>query len=205
MGNPSFDKVSSIPFLIQLVYSLDKILYVVVYLPCGLPTIFFPWFNIISNLLYTIELYYQHEDEEVRNNKRFDYLVKALEPGAITTMRQLYSAITGVPYKGRVYDAQDVLTGLFTGVKPYDVDINRNIDFLISDYTKIRTKAFQASDLYDLDTYGDAVVEDFIRIQRNIFREQQRIYRALEAAKKFGVSKYQIKKEMKERSNSCSS
>ncbi len=140
------------------------------------------------------------DSEETKNDKRFDYLVKALEPGAITTMRQLYSAITGVPYKGRVYDEQDVLTGLFTGVKPYDVDINRNIDFLISDYTKIRTKAFQASDLYDLDTYGDAVVEDFIRIQRNIFREQQRIYRALEAAKKFGVSKYQIKKEMKERS-----
>jgi len=140
------------------------------------------------------------DSEEAKNNKRFQYLVKALEPGAITTMRQLYSSITGVPYKGRVYDEQDVLTGLFTGVKPYDVDINRNIDFLISDYTKIRTKAFQASDLYDLDMYGDAVVEDFIRIQRNIFREQQRIYRALEAAKKFGVSKYQIKKEMKERS-----
>ena len=67
------------------------------------------------------------DDEETKNNKRFDYLVKALEPGAITTLRQLYSAYTGVPYKGRVYDAQDVLTGLFTGVKPYDVDINRSI------------------------------------------------------------------------------
>lgn len=27
------------------------------------------WFNIISNLLYTIDLYYEHEEEEVRNNK----------------------------------------------------------------------------------------------------------------------------------------
>ena len=65
----------------------------------------------------------------------------------------MYSAKTGVPYKGRVYDEQDVLTGLFTGVKPYDVDLNKNIDFLISDYTKIRTKAFQASDMYDLIVY----------------------------------------------------
>jgi len=88
---------------------------------------------------------------------------------------------------------------LFTGVKPYDVDVNRNIDFLINDYSRIRTKAFQASDLYDLDAYGDVVTEDFINIQRNIFREQQRIYRAFKTAQKFGVSKYAIKKEMKER------
>ena len=139
------------------------------------------------------------DSEEVKNQKRFDYLVKALEPGAVTTLRQLYSAYTGVPYKGRVYDAQDVLTGLFTGVKPYDVDINRNIDFLISDYTKIRNKAFDASTMYNKDTYGDAVIEDFIRIQRNVFREQQRIYRALKAAKLFDLSTRDIKKELKAR------
>ena len=139
------------------------------------------------------------DTDEQKMNKSFDYMTKALEPGAITTLRQLYSAYTGVPYKGRVYDEQDVLTGLFTGVKPYDVDVNRNIDFLINDYSRIRTKAFQASDLYDLDAYGDVVTEDFINIQRNIFREQQRIYRAFKTAQKFGVSKYAIKKEMKER------
>ena len=139
------------------------------------------------------------DTDEQKMNKSFDYMTKALEPGAITTLRQLYSSITGVPYKGRVYDQQDVLTGLFTGVKPYDVDVNRNIDFLINDYSRIRTKAFQASDLYDLTAYGDVVTEDFINIQRNIFREQQRIYRAFKTAQKFGVSKYAIKKEMKER------
>jgi len=139
------------------------------------------------------------DTDEQKMNKSFDYMTKALEPGAITTLRQLYSSITGVPYKGRVYDQQDVLTGLFTGVKPYDVDVNRNIDFLINDYSRIRTKAFQASDLYDLDAYGDVVTEDFINIQRNIFREQQRIYRAFKTDQKFGVSKYAIKKEMKER------
>jgi len=139
------------------------------------------------------------DDDETKMNKSFDYITKALEPGAITTLRQLYSSITGVPYKGRVYDQQDVLTGLFTGVKPYDVDVNRNIDFLINDYSRIRTKAYQASDLYDLDAYGDVIEEDFIRIQRNIFREQQRIYRAFKTAQKFGVSKYAIKKEMRER------
>jgi hypothetical protein len=139
------------------------------------------------------------DTDEQKMNKSFEYMTKALEPGAITTLRQLYSAKMGVPYKGRVYDEQDVLTGLFTGVKPYDVDVNRNIDFLINDYSKIRTKAFQASDMYDLDAYGDKVTQDFINIQRNVMTEQARIYRAFQTAKKFGVTRYNIKKEMKER------
>jgi len=139
------------------------------------------------------------DDDETKNNKSWDYIYKQLEPGAVTTLRQLYSSYTGVPYKGRVYDEQDVLMGLATGIKPYEVDVNKTVDFLISDYTKIRSKAFQASDLYDLDTYGDTVVNDFIRIQRNIFREQQRIYRAFQSAKKFGVTNSTLRKEMRER------
>jgi RNAse (barnase) inhibitor barstar len=139
------------------------------------------------------------DTDEQKMNKSFDYMTKALEPGAITTLRQLYSSITGVPYKGRVYDQQDVLTGLFTGVKPYDVDVNRNIDFLINDYSKIRTKAFQSSQMYKLDQYGDSVTNEFIDIQRNVMAEQARIYRAFQTAKKFGVTRYNIKKEMKDR------
>ena len=139
------------------------------------------------------------DTDEQKMNKSFEYMTKALEPGAITTLRQLYSSITGVPYKGRVYDEQDVLTGLFTGVKPYDVDVNRNIDFLINDYSKIRTKAFQSSQMYKLDQYGDSVTNEFIDIQRNVMAEQARIYRAFQTAKKFGVTRYNIKKEMKDR------
>ncbi len=144
------------------------------------------------------------DDDETKNNKSWDYIYKQLEPGAVTTLRQMYSAYTGVPYKGRVHDEQDVLMGLATGIKPYEVDVNKTVDFLISDYTKIRSKAFQASDLYDLDTYGDTVVNDFIRIQRNIFREQQRIYRAFQTAKKFGVTSSTLRKEMRERNISWS-
>ena len=139
------------------------------------------------------------DTDEQKMNKSFEYMTQALEPGAITTLRQLYSSITGVPYKGRVYDERDVLTGLFTGVKPYDVDVNRNIDFLINDYSKIRTKAFQSTKMYRLDSYGDTVTEEFKAIQKNAKAEQFRIYRAFQTAKKFGVTRYNIKKEMKDR------
>jgi hypothetical protein len=111
----------------------------------------------------------------------------------------MYSSYTGVPYRGRVHDMEDVLMGLATGIKPYEVDVNKSIDFLISDYTKMRTKAWQANDMYDADAYGDKVINDFIRIQRNIFREQQRIWRAFQTAKKFGVSNSTFRRELRAR------
>jgi len=118
----------------------------------------------------------------------------------------MYSAYTGVPYKGRVYDQQDVLMGLATGIKPYDVDVNKTVDFLIGDYTKIRSKAYQASDLYDLETNNEngEIRQEFIDIQRNIWREQRRIWRAFQTAKKFGVTTSTLRKELRTRNVSYS-
>ena len=131
------------------------------------------------------------DTETERWDKSVDYIVAALEPGVVTSMKQAYSAFMGTEYKGRVYDMKDVLMGLFTG--------NKNIDFLVNDYTNIRKKAYQGSTMYNKDTYGSDVEADFIRIQRNIWREQRRIYNAIETAKKFGVTKSTIRKELKSR------
>ena len=141
------------------------------------------------------------DSDEAKWEKSWEYFYNTLEPGAITTLRQMYSAYTGVPYKGRVHDMQDVLMGLATGVKPYDVDVNKNIDFLVNDYTRIRIKAWQASNLYDTDTNNEngEIEKEFINIQRNIWKEQRRIYRAFKTAQLFDVDYYDIKKEMKER------
>ena len=141
------------------------------------------------------------DDDETKWKKSWEYFYRQLEPGAVTTLRQLYSAYTGVPYKGRVYDQQDVLMGLATGIKPYDVDVNKTVDFLIGDYTKIRGKAFDSSKMYMTQTNNEnnEIEEEFINIQRNIFREQRRIYRAFQTAQKFGVDYYTIKKAMKDR------
>ena len=146
------------------------------------------------------------DDDETKWNKSWEYFYRQLEPGAVTTLRQMYSAYTGVPYKGRVYDQQDVLMGLATGIKPYDVDVNKTVDFLIGDYTKIRSKAYQASDLYDLETNNEngEIKREFINIQRNIWREQRRIYRAFQTAKKFGVTNSTLRKELRERNISFS-
>jgi hypothetical protein len=146
------------------------------------------------------------DSDETKWNKSWEYFYRQLEPGAVTTLRQMYSSYTGVPYKGRVYDQQDVLMGLATGIKPYDVDVNKTVDFLIGDYTKIRSKAYQASDMYDLETNNEngEIKKEFIKIQNNIFREQRRIYRAFKTAKKFGVTNSTLRKELRSRNVSYS-
>ena len=147
------------------------------------------------------KIFSELDDDGTKAEKRWEHLYKALEPGAVTTLKQLYSAYTGTPYKGRVYDEQDVLMGLATGIKPYDVDVNKTVDFLISDYTKIRSKAFDASVMYKTETNNgnDEITDDFIRIQRNIWREQRRIYQAFKTAQKFGVDYYTLRKELRAR------
>ena len=152
------------------------------------------------------KIFSELDDDETKASKRWDHITNSLEPGAVTTLRQMYSAYTGVPYKGRVYDMQDVLMGLATGIKPYEVDVNKTVDFLISDYTKIRSKAFQASDLYDLETNNEngEIRQEFIDIQRNIWREQRRIWRAFQTAKKFGVTNSTLRKELRTRNVSYS-
>jgi len=141
------------------------------------------------------------DSDEDKWNKSWEYFYRQLEPGAVTTLRQLYSAYTGIPHKGRVYDEQDVLMGLATGIKPYEVNVNKTIDFLVGDYTKIRSKAFDASDMYDTNTHNENgdIEKEFINIQRNIWREQRRIYRAFQTAKKFGVTNSSLRKELRER------
>ena len=141
------------------------------------------------------------DSDEDKWNKSWDYFYKQLEPGAITTLRQLYSSYTGIPFKGRIYDEQDVLMGLATGIKPYDVNVNKTVDFLINDYTQIRSKAFDGSKMYHLNTNNEngEIKREFINIQRNIWREQRRIWRAFQTAKKFGVTNFTLRKELRTR------
>jgi hypothetical protein len=65
----------------------------------------------------------------------------------------------------------------------------------------MRSKAFQASDMYDTNTNNEngEIRKEFINIQRNIWREQRRIWRAFQTAKKFGVTNFTLRKELRAR------
>ena len=46
------------------------------------------------------------------------------------------------------YDLEDILMGLFTGIKPLKVDLKRSMNFFVTDLKNIRTEAPQASNMY---------------------------------------------------------
>jgi len=75
--------------------------------------------------------------------------------------------------------------------------------FKITEFTNIRSNVFKAEDFYnfkDLFTRGgDVLVEEFINVQKEAFREQKAIYDAIQAAKKLDVSNADIVEIFKQR------
>ena len=55
------------------------------------------------------------------------------------------------------------------------------MEFKLGDLTKIRTEADDASKIYKFNRSPDDIVQDYINIQRNAFREQAKVYKALQA------------------------
>ena len=73
------------------------------------------------------------------------------------------------------------------------------MEFKLGDLTKIRTEADDASKMYKFNRSPDNIVEDYIDIQRNAFREQAKVYKALQAMQELGLSRADILKEVKSR------
>ena len=136
--------------------------------------------------------------------KRFKHVLRTLEPGIITSSRKLKDAIIKQPTpSGVVRETGDVLIGASTGLKPFNVDILESLDYKISRYSSIRTDVYKAEKFYKpIDVYkrgGDVLVQEFIDINKEAFRQQKLIYDAIQAAKEIGVSEYDILRQFRKR------
>ena len=134
------------------------------------------------------DLAVENGDYEEIFKKSFMHLINTLEPGAVTTTKQLYygfrEKLTGT---GQSYYLEDVLLGLGTGIKPQKVDLKRSMDFIITDLKNIRTEAPQASNMYKYNRTKNEILADFVQQQRLAFRQQQKIYRALNTMIEMGL------------------
>ena len=149
-------------------------------------------------------IYSPTDDTDVKIRKVMEHVIKVNEPGIITTGRKIkLAAEAGFTKGGTSYDMQDLIIGLGTGVKPQNVDISKALDFTVSKYSKIRSDVYKGEKFYSTaDVYNrgpDVLVKEFIDIQREAFQQQKEIYNAIQAAKKFGLSDYDIKKIFTER------
>ena len=151
------------------------------------------------------QIYSETDDASTKVSKWLtNTLARTFEPGVVTSSRKLKDAIFKQPSpSGQVKEVSDVVVGASTGIKPFNVDILEKLDFTISDYTKIRSNVYKAENFYKFnDLYrrgGDVLVEEFIAIQKEAFKEQKKIYEEIQAAKKFDLSDSDIRKLFKKR------
>ena len=142
--------------------------------------------------------------------KRWKHVLRTLEPGIITSSRKLKNAFFKQPTpSGILRETGDVLVGASTGLKPFNVNIIEALDYKISEYASIRSNVFKGEKFYKFnDIYnrgGQVIVDEFIDIQREAFRQQKLIYDAIEAARAIGVSNKDLRKAFKARKGLSSS
>ena len=146
------------------------------------------------------QIYSELDGDYEKFYKSLYHILNTVEPGALTTGKQLYYGFREkLTPRGQSYDLEDVLLGLGTGIKPQRVDLKRSLDFIIGDLGKIRTEAPKTSPLYRNNLTKKEIIEEYIKIQRNAWNEQQRIYKALQTMKALSLDEFDIVREINKR------
>ena len=123
-----------------------------------------------------------------------------MEPGAFTTARQLYYGFREkLSPTGAAYDLENVVFGLGTGIKPQTVNLRRSMNFVLGDLSAIRTEVFETSPLYRQNMSKKEILEQFIKEQRDAFKAQQKIHRALKTMIKLTLDEDEIYDEAERR------
>jgi hypothetical protein len=146
------------------------------------------------------QIYSELDGDYEKYYKSLYHILNTIEPGLLTTGRQIYYGFREkLTPKGQSYDLEDVILGLGTGIKPQRIDLKRSLDFIIGDLGKIRTEAPKTSPLYNKNLTKKEIIEEYIKIQRNAWNEQQRIYKALQTMKDLSLDEFQIIGEINKR------
>ena len=126
-------------------------------------------------------------------NKAIKHFLVTIEPGIFTTGRQLYYGFREkLSPTGGSYDLENVVFGLGTGIKPQTINLRKSMNFVLGDLSRIRTEVFNTSPMYRQNLTKKEIVEQFIKEQRDAFRAQQRIHRALTTMIKLSLDEDEI-------------
>jgi len=145
------------------------------------------------------KIYSDSDDGSDKVIKSLGHIIEGIEPGATRTFRRIGQGFTGA----KDYDPFVELTNLFTGVRVIDADIQKTLNYVLTDFNRIQKEVFETEDFYSTDNWPtrdpSEMVNDFINIQNEAFRQQLQIHQAIETARKFGVSDRDLRKIMKDR------
>jgi len=131
--------------------------------------------------------------------KSLIHLVKGIEPGGTKTFRRIGQGFTG----SKDVDPYKELLNLFSGIRVNEADISKTLNYVLTDFNRIQKDVFETENFYTADDWNtrgpEEIAKDFEQIQNEAYKEQVKIYQAIETAKKFGLSDGDILKIMKDR------
>ena len=128
--------------------------------------------------------------------KSFGHLIEGIQPGATRTLLRI-----GQGFEGNKYiDPYNELANLFSGIKFQEADILDKMNFVVNDYLKIPNETKVNLDFYKADNWNDQtpdkMVLEYIDQQNEAFRQQYKIYQAVQTALESGLSKQEVFKAL---------
>ena len=151
------------------------------------------------------KVYSETDSGEDRFWKSFTHIVRGAEPGLITTGGKIIEGIRGESSKsGQLRNASDELTALFTGIRIIPVDVEKSMQYKISEFNRLNDAVDDAEDFYSVKNIydgriGPKIVEEFRDIQEEAFLVQQKMYYIIQDAIETGLSEMEVYQILRDR------
>jgi hypothetical protein len=144
-------------------------------------------------------IYNDTDDLGVAVVKSFGHLIEGIQPGATRTLTRIGRGFGGDKYVNPFSE----LANLFSGIKVQEGDVLDKLDYVVNDFQKIPRETKVNMSLYNHKNWRDQTPElmglEYINQQNKAFRDQYKIYQAIETARQAGLSDQDIRAVFKER------
>jgi hypothetical protein len=144
-------------------------------------------------------IYNDTDDIGVAMIKGFIHLIEGIQPGATRTITRIGQGFEGSKYINPFAE----IANLFSGVKVQEGDILDKLNYVVNDFQKIPRETKVNMSLYGHENWRDQTPElmalEYINQQNKAFRDQYKVYQAIQTALEAGVSKSDIREVFKKR------
>lgn len=131
--------------------------------------------------------------------KSFFHLIEGIQPGATRTITRIGQGFEGSKYINPFAE----IANLFSGVKVQEGDILDKLNYVVNDFQKIPRETKVNMSLYGHQNWKNQTPElmglEYINQQNKAFKDQYKVYQAIQTAREAGISDRDIRAVFKKR------